>query len=86
MCGPMFALSGFAVALSAGIIAGAAARPLLVRGIVVLIACYVIGRLAGLVLDHIVARVLAREHAVASVAPVVRGAEGQTSENLERDS
>lgn len=82
--GASFALTGFAVAISAGLLAQNSAVTVLGRAIVVLIVCRMVGSALGWVLSRIASEAVAREiesiQAASAVASAVTSSAGAESE------
>lgn len=58
--GPVCGLSGFAIAVLSGLLAGSSAAPLLVRAMVSAVACLVVGAASAWVLERVVADAVGR--------------------------
>ena len=81
MCGPLCGLCGFAVAMSAGLLASADATTVLLRAIISCLGCYGLGLAVGHVFEVIALRVVDRERAIVGDAERARRvAENTTSD------
>lgn len=77
--GPVCGLSGFAIAVLSGLLAGSSAAPLLVRAMVSAVACLAVGAASAWVLERVVADAVGRARRASESAG--DGGGGERSEN-----